>query len=124
MAFQLKWNSAHATHTEGYAARGVSLWRDWLPDKVREHLMGKQSWEKDTVDFSARELFGNNDELLKINRDQFALSPKGRLRRLTGVFPQNIKPFRIVGLNNGHMSINLGHPLARHPYGFFQRQPL
>ena len=122
VAFQLKWDSALATHTEGYAARGVNLWRDWLPENVRQSLMGKHSWEKATVEFSAGELFGKNGDLLKIDRDQFALNPKtgrfypkGRLRGLTGVFPQSQDPFRIVGLNNGHMSINMGHPLAARP---------
>ncbi len=53
--------------------------------------MDKHSWEKATVDFSAGELFGNNGDLLKIDRNQFALNPKtgrfypkGRLRGLTG----------------------------------------
>ena len=122
VAFQLKWNSAHAIHTEGYAARGVNLWRDWLPENVRNTLMGKHSLEKASVDFSAGELFGTHTDLLKIDRAQFAQSPKtgrfypkGHLRGLTGIFSQNIEPFRIVGLNNGHMSVNLGHPLASRP---------
>jgi SAM-dependent methyltransferase len=122
VAFQIKWNSAHATHTEVYAARGVNLWRDWLPDSVRQSLMGRHPWEKATVEFSAGELFGSNGDLLKVDRDQFALNPKagrfypkGRLRGLTGIFSQNLEPFRIVGLNNGRLSINLGHPLASRP---------
>lgn len=122
VAFQLKWGSKHATHTEGYAARGVNLWRDWLPENVRQGLMGRQAWEKTKVAFSEGDLFGSNGNLLKVNRDQFALNPKngrfypkGRLHGLTGIFTQNNEPFRIVGLNNGHMSINMGHPLASRP---------
>jgi FKBP-type peptidyl-prolyl cis-trans isomerase 2 len=119
IAFQLHWESEHATHTDGYAARGVNLWRDWLPHHVRRELMGKHSWEQAAVHFPPGELFGQNGRPLQINRNQFALEPKagrfypkGRLSGLTGVFPQNMEPFRIVGLNNGHMSIDLNHPLA------------
>ena len=31
IVFQLKWTSEHADHREYYAARGINLWRDWLP---------------------------------------------------------------------------------------------
>lgn len=122
IALQLRWNSEHAAHTEGYAARNVNFWRDWLPEELRRSLLGKQSWEKTAVDFSPGELFGKNDDLLTIDRRQFSLEPrngrfypKGRLSGITGVFPQNMRPFRIVGLNNGHLSVNMGHPLASRP---------
>jgi len=124
IAFQLRWVSEHAAHTEGYAARGVNLWRDWLPENVRIKLLGKHSWENAAVNFTPGELFGKNGRPLKINRRQFSLEPrngrfypKGRLSGLAGVFPQNIQPFRIVGLNNGHMSIDMNHPLAEKPLG-------
>jgi len=124
IAFQLRWESEYAAHTEGYAARGVNLWRDWLPDNVRKELLGKSSWENAAVNFTPGELFGKNGRPLKINRRQFSLEPKtgrfypkGRLSGLAGVFPQNIQPFRIVGLNNGHMSIDMNHPLAEKRLG-------
>jgi len=60
IAFQLRWESDHATHTEGYAARGVNLWRDWLPDNVLKELLGKSSWENAAVYFTPGELFGKN----------------------------------------------------------------
>jgi SAM-dependent methyltransferase len=41
--------------------------------------------------------------------------PKGRLHGLPGVFPQNMQPFRCVGINNGHMEVDMAHPLAAHP---------
>ena len=122
IVFQLKWNSRHAAHNECYAARGVNLWRDWLPENVRQSVMGKQSWEQTGVGFSPGELFGNNDGPLKLDRRQFAMEPrtgrfypKGRLSGLPGVFPQNIQPFRCVGVNNGHMDVDIAHPLALYP---------
>jgi SAM-dependent methyltransferase len=122
IVFQLKWNSRYAAHSECYAARGVNLWRDWLPENVRRSLMGKRAWEKVSIDFSAGELFGSNDGPLKIDRGQFSMVPKtgrfypkGRLSGLPGIFPQNMQPFRCVGINNGHMEIDLTHPLSPYP---------
>jgi len=124
IAFQLRWESEHATHTEGYSAKGVNLWRDWLPDSVRQTLVGKRSWENAAVYFTPGQLFGQNGRPLQIDRRQFSRTPrtgrfypKGRLSGLAGVFPQNIQPFRIVGVNNGHMSIDMNHPLAERRLG-------
>lgn len=122
IVFQLKWNSQNASHNECYAARNVNLWRDWLPENVGRSLIGKRSWEQASVDFSPGELFGGSDGLLRIDRRQFAMDPrtgrfypKGRLSGLPGVFPQNMRPFRCLGVNNGHMAIDIAHPLSRQP---------
>ena len=122
IVFQLKWNSQHAAHSECYAARGVNLWRDWLPDTVRRSLIGKRSWEKAAVNFSAGALFGNAGGQLKVNRRLFSRDPKagrfypkGCLSDLPGVFPQNMQPIRCVGVNNGHMEVDIAHPLALEP---------
>ena len=122
IVFQLKWDSAYADHSECYAARGINLWRDWLPDHVRQSLIGKHAWEQAAVDFPAGELFGSNGGPLTIDRKQFSLNPKtgrfypkGRLSGLPGVFPQNMQPFRCVGVNNGHMEIDMAHPLTPYP---------
>ena len=122
IVFQLKWNSQHAAHNECYAARGVNLWRDWLPDNVRQSLIGKRSWEYAAVGFSPGELFGSDGGYLKIARKQFSRDPKagrfypkGSLNDLPGVFPQNMQPVRCVGINNGHMEVDIAHPLSLHP---------
>ncbi len=122
IVFQLKWNSQHAAHSECYAARGVNLWRDWLPDTVRRSLIGRRPWEHAAVNFSPGELFGNDGGHLSVNRRQFSRDPKagrfypkGCLSDLAGVFPQNMQPIRCVGVNNGHMEVDIGHPLALQP---------
>jgi SAM-dependent methyltransferase/FKBP-type peptidyl-prolyl cis-trans isomerase 2 len=122
IVFQLKWNSGVASHTEGYSGKGVNLWRDWFPGTVRSALMGRQSWEQIAVDFEPGSLFGKNGDPLTINRKQFSLDPspgrfypQGRLDGLAGIFPQNMTPFRCTAVNNGHMSVDLTHPLAGHP---------
>jgi SAM-dependent methyltransferase/FKBP-type peptidyl-prolyl cis-trans isomerase 2 len=122
IAFQLKWKSQNAEHTEGYAARDVNLWRDWLPLGVRNSLLGKQAWERSLTNFTSSELFGRRNDPLKIDRKRFSLQPhrgrfypKGRLSGLPGVFPQNMQPFRCTAVNNGHMEVDTDHPLAPYP---------
>jgi len=122
VVFQLKWDSQYATHTECYAARNVNLWRDWLPDRVREALLGKGAWEQVHVGFSGAELFGSGGQPLKLRCKKFSQVPRigrfyplGLLSDLPGVFPQNRQPFRCVGLQNGHMEVDLAHPLAHFP---------
>ncbi|WP_419658572.1 methyltransferase, type 11 [Desulfosarcina variabilis str. Montpellier] len=119
--FKLRWNSSDAVHNEAYAARGVNMWRDWLPENVHRLLIGKHPWEKISVEFGPGELFGKNQPPVKIDRNRFfkvpqtgRFYPKGLLRGLPGVFPQNIEPFRCISLNNGHMEVDLSHPLANH----------
>lgn len=122
IVLQLKWNSRDALHNECYAARGVNLWRDWLPDNVRAALVDKRPWEKAEIHFSADELFGTNGGPVKIERHRFNLTPrtgrfypKGRISGLPGVFPQNMQPFRCVGVNNGHLDADMAHPLSGYP---------
>ena len=52
IVFQLKWDSEKASHREYYSARGINLWRDWLPDSVRQSLVGRSAWEQVSIDFS------------------------------------------------------------------------
>lgn len=122
LAFQLKWKSGNAEHVEGYAARNVNLWRDWLPQPVRDNLQNKRAWERVQVAFKAGELFGHSADPGQIDRRRFSMLPqigrfypKGKLSGLPGVFPQNMQPFRCTVLNNGHMGVNTDHPLAPFP---------
>jgi len=122
IVFQLQWQSREASHTECYAAGDVNLWRDWLPESVREALMGRRALDKVSLDFPVGVLFGNGKGPETIDRRRFSMEarrgrfyPQGRLSGLPGVFPQNRQPFRCVGIENGHLTVDRSHPLARHP---------
>jgi len=122
LAFQLKWTSENAEHVEGYAARNVNLWRDWMPEPVRGSLLGKHAWDRAQVDIKVGELFGRSNGPVQIDRGRFSMIPqkgrfypKGRLSGLPGVFPQNMQPFRCTAVTDGHMGVNTDHPLARYP---------
>ena len=127
--FHLNWKSDAAIHTDGYQASRINIWRDLLPPFVLEEMKGRQAGERLEVRFKADEILPSFDEkkLLDLKRNQFnprvpddsvkqpcagRFYPKGFLKDVAGVFSVNVQPFRCVQLNNGHMTVDLNHPLA------------
>jgi len=129
MLFQLKWNSNYATHTDCYQAIQANIWRDLFPLALSERLIGAQAGDNIILEFSDGQVVPNYNakELKKVKRSQLRTGrggkpavrpqvgrfyPKGVLEGITGVFKDNIAPFRCVGINNGHMSVDFNHPLS------------
>jgi len=132
MNFELKWQSGAATHTERYAFRQINFWRDLLPGDSHVTLMEKSkgdsvsmTWPetKPPYDFIAarhvdlsRRQFGahaadSESPVPRVGR----FYPQGLLSGLAGVFPQNVQPFRVTDIQNGHLKADLNHPLAGRP---------
>jgi len=129
LIFHLKWHSDAAVHTDGYQASRVNIWRDYLPSVLLDGLMNREAGERLLVPlkdgeavaaFSDRNLFDiesarfdrrfRKGEITEPRLGRFY--PKGMLKGVAGVFKANIQPFRCIGLNNGHMTVDLNHPLA------------
>ncbi len=130
--FQLNWRSNDVAHTDSYSARRVNLWRDILPHRLKDHLIGRHAGDSVRLSMSASELCGSNvrSDLMEIEHRQFApvlaadapflprmgrFYPRGVLKDVTGVFRANRTPFRVVGCNNGRLTVDLGHPLSGKP---------
>jgi SAM-dependent methyltransferase len=124
----LSWQSGGARHLEVYEARGVNLWRDLLPDRVRAELEGGTVGQgarmvAEPGDFQPAEDAGRR---IRIPRSRFdgrrmgrrieprrgRFYPRGLLSGLPNVFPQNVEPFRCLSAENGSLSVDLNHPLA------------
>ena len=129
MLFQLKWKSDQVAHTDCYHANQANLWRDVFPADLKERLMGSQAGDEIVQTFGGGEAVSNfqADRLMKIKREQFNATllgrdlagphvgrfyPKGLLTGITGVFRNNVAPFRCVHVNNGHLTVDFNHPLA------------
>jgi SAM-dependent methyltransferase len=125
----LKWKSGVASHTEGYQASRVNIWRDVLPPALKDALMGKEAGEGLQEPLKSEDIVAafSDQNLFDIESSQFdrqfrkgviiqprlgRFYPKGLLRGVAGVFRANIQPFRCVGLNNGRITVNFNHPLA------------
>ena len=130
--FQMKWNSAEAIHTEVYEANNVNFWRDCLPKELHKELESKSVDEAAQIDFTAGSIVPVYEprKTFKVKGTQFNRSfipdkeiqprmgrfyPKGLLKGVAGIFPQNLQPFRCVGVENGHLKVDLNHPLANKP---------
>lgn len=129
LIFHLKWKSSLAAHTDAIQASDVNIWRDILPSVFLDGLMNREAGERLEVQLkngnSATAFDSRN--LFDIKRQQFdrrlspntttgpqlgRFYPKGLLKGVNGIFRANIQPFRCVGLNNGHMTVDFNHPLA------------
>lgn len=127
--FQIHWRSDDGVHTDSYCAQQVSLWRDILPRPLKEKLMGRHPGDHVRLRLPAARLFDaeRGSGLLEIKRSQFdpgsivipppsprlgRYYPKGVLKDVAGIFRANRMPFRVVGLTNGKLSIDLRHPMA------------
>jgi len=128
----LKWSSAEAIHTEEYEAYNVNFWRDCLPKELYNELGSKSVSQTVQVDFTPGSIVPGYElqKTFEIKDAQFnrrfipdkdiqprmgRFYPKGLLKDVAGVFPQNLQPFRCVGVENGHLKVDLNHPLANKP---------
>lgn len=130
--FEMRWESLRAKHTEFYEAQGLNIWRDCLPEILLKELLGKSEGEKITNHFEPGVITSGYDPGKKfdVNLTQFNQNvipdknieprtgrfyPKGLLKGVAGVFPQNFQPFRLVGVQNGQLKVDFNHPLAKTP---------
>jgi SAM-dependent methyltransferase len=129
LIFYLKWKSSAAVHTDGYQASRVNIWRDFLPPVLLDALMNKETGERLQVPLKDGDIVATftNQNLFDVKSTQFdrrfrqgivteprlgRFYPKGMLKGIAGIFRANVQPFRCVGLNNGHLTVDFNHPLA------------
>jgi Methyltransferase domain len=127
--FQMKWHSTEAIHTEAYEASNVNFWRDCLPRELYDKLGSKSVGQTVRVVFTPGSIVPEYDlrKTFEIKGTQFnrrfipnkeiephmgRFYPKGLLKGVPGVFPQNLQPFRCVGVENGQLTVDFNHPLA------------
>ena len=127
--FYLKWKSDVAVHTDGYQANRVNMWRDFLPPVLHDALLNREAGDRlqislengEAVDvFISKDVFSINNSQFNRQFRENALTeprlgrfyPKGMLNGISGIFKANMQPFRCVGLNNGHLTVDFNHPLA------------
>jgi len=128
--FEMRWESLRATHTEIYEAQGLNIWRDCLPEILRKELLGTSEGETITTHFEPGVITSGYDpgkkfdvKLTQFNQNFIPgktieprtgrFYPKGLLKGVAGVFPQNFQPFRLVGVQNGKLEVDFNHPLAK-----------
>lgn len=129
LTLNLNWSSNESEHLEVYRATGVNMWRDWLPPVLKKSLNGAKEGDRIevTTGNGLSAYFDHSGEPVQIKNSQFnrrlsgngnlrprigRFYPKGILTSMPGIFSANLEPFRCVGKNNGHLKVDLNHPLA------------
>lgn len=129
--FKFKWNSHIGEHEEVYLCK-INIWRecDLLPEKVRELILGRKEGETFSAEFKKGEIFNYSDEkILKLRSYQFdpplifktkikprlgRFYPFGFFRGINGVFPQNVIPVRVIGIDEDNLVIDTNVPIAKY----------
>jgi FKBP-type peptidyl-prolyl cis-trans isomerase 2 len=131
MEFELNWQSREAEHTEHFFAPKVNLWRDIFPAEVEKALIGLAENETLTFAFEPGAIVPeySTGKVLDLSLRQFRdiqvsghkvtpqlgrFYPAGLLRNVAGIFPQSLKPFRVIALEKNRFKIDFNHPLS--PY--------
>lgn len=129
LEFQLTWTSDIGRHTEIYLAEHVNFWRDVFTEEVFKTLMGSREGEHLRFSFTPGELTPSYDskKILALDNRQFErrringhrieprfgrFYPKGLLKGLAGIYAGDIQPFRCVGVESPHLTVDFNHPLA------------
>lgn len=127
--FQMNWSSQGVRHTDAYSGHRVNFWRDLLPKGLYDNLMGRHTGDLIQMPLSAKHIMERvaPTQLQNISRRQFngvriatpslkprsgRFYPKGVLNGMPGIFKANKEPFRCIQVDNGHIGIAMGHPIA------------
>lgn len=128
--FKLHYTSPSAMHTDSYLGRNVNFWRDIFPEEVQQGLMSREIGDAVEITFKPGKIISPNDRIRVLDikpaqfrrnfRDSMAVEPrcgrfypKGMLKNIGGIFPQNTEPFRCVDIRDTHISIDFNHPLSQ-----------
>jgi len=128
LIIDVRWRGGEAHHREMYFARRVNFWRDLLPERLTDALMGKSDGEQFALTFPAGEAvpLHLDDHVLGMRWDEFRgvpsdgperprfgrFYPWGLLRNIAGIFPEDPRPFRVSGTVAEGFQADLNHPLS------------
>lgn len=127
--FQLDWKSENADHTDCFMGNRVNFWRDYLPHHVGNTLMDRFAGETVTIELDPGKITNAADSknIFSVKNRQFdrrhdprttteprngRFFPKGILRDMTGIFRQNIEPFRVIDSGTEGIGVDFNHPLG------------
>lgn len=131
VAYQLDLVSQEAYHTDCLWADKANLWRDETLFDAQKLHVAHQSSKPIICRLDRCDLLPAEQVALvqTIDRSRFVprsctagpivpregrIYPKGFLRGIEGVFPENLEPFRCVAVNGERLLADLNHPLSAH----------
>jgi SAM-dependent methyltransferase len=130
--FTLNWKTNRIIHRDAYFAHAFNLWQDFLPKTLAKELEGKPKGYKTRLRLDPGHVVPaySKDQFKTVKSCQLDLSrvpggesgpgkgryyPRGILRAMGGIFPQNILPFRFIEEEGEKAKLDFNHPLAGIP---------
>lgn len=127
--FILKWEKNGIKHEDRHYAHRVNFWRDILPPKFRDGLIGASAGDHIEQSFQPGEIIpplspnAIHPVALKSVEGRLAdgtpylprygrFYPRGILQGIGGVFRDNIEPFRCTAVATDKIAADFNHPLA------------
>jgi SAM-dependent methyltransferase len=129
----MTWSSDAANHREVLHVPKLNVWRDLdlLPRPLQGEIVGRAVGHVGKVSFPAGALVEpwTARNVVRIKDQQFnrhwlanrsmdprlgRFYPRGVLQGVTGVFPEDHHPARLIDSLDGTLSFDLNHPVARH----------
>ena len=125
----LSWQSPEGMHEERYLLRNANPWRDVYPSGFKEAIVGLCPGESVEFSYAPGEVIPDWDERLivtlprrdftpppvlgrKIAPKDGRFYPLGFFSGLPGVFPQNVRPARVIEDSDNRLVIDCNHPMA------------
>ena len=129
MEFNVSYQHSGIQHTDCYYGHRINLWRDIFPPQLLEEIHGKQTGDQVVLDVKPGTWVAARDErnIYKVHQRQISvLSPQtdpiqprfgrfyplGILKNVSGVFPNNMTPFRCISANGSGIKADVNHPLT------------
>jgi hypothetical protein len=130
ICFTVEWDDGGIHFADCYYAEKVNFWRDLFPEGLYDKLLDKSEGDGVEVRYGSGEFAPAFDpfKAFTLNRSQFGhylasysvieprfgrFYPKGILKGVTGVFRQNMIPFRCVGIYGQDVRVDFNHSLSQ-----------
>lgn len=127
--FALRWRCENANHADLYVANQLNLWRDYFPPALERAVIDKPVGHAESVVCAPGELVPDyaSRDCLDIDTARFerrvvngrATEPRagryypgGFIAGVRDLTRDNILPFRVAGVNDTRLTVDLNHPLA------------
>lgn len=125
----IKWQKYGIRHTERYFINGLNGWRDIQTGDILEKALHLEKGETISIPAVPGDAvpFVEKNKILKLMRmGQSRLTPwdrilpgrfypQGMITGISGIFKENINPFRVVDRQNDWLVADLNHPMAGIP---------
>jgi SAM-dependent methyltransferase len=131
MVFSLQWQSPAGRHTDRWFADRIDFYRDIFPGGMGKRIFAAycgETYQESfppgvlVAPFSEKRIVAFDEPLFEKNQGKVAVVPRlgrfypqGFVWQALNCFRGNVVPFRLVGMQNGKMTADTNHPLARFP---------